>query len=226
MKMNSIKKTARITGLLYLLMIPLGVFGILYVPSTLIVQGDVAATASNIVANETLFRISIVSALLVYLINIFVVLFLYKILKPVNKSLSALMVILLLVSVPIAFINELNSAAVLLLLDGAQQSLAQMSLFLDLHEYGIQIAGIFWGLWLLPMGYLVFKSNFIPKIIGVLLMIACLGYLADSFIFLIKPDFGVVFTEFTFIGEVAIALWLLIKGVDVKQWEKRSLESA
>ena len=232
-KMNP-KKTARIAGVLYLLMIPLGVFGILYIPSTLVVPGDAAATASNIMANELLFRLSIVSALLTQLVYIFVVLFLYELLKPVNKNHAVLMVIFTLVAVPIAMLNELNKIAVLLLLSGAEyltifttsQLQALVPVFLDLHEYGIQIAGIFWGLWLLPMGYLVFKSNYIPKIIGVLLMIGCLGYLMDFFIFFLFPSVDVVISEFTFIGEVVMVFWLLIKGVNVEQWEKRALESA
>ena len=232
-KMNP-NKTARIAGVLYLLLIPLGVFGIIYTPSTLVVPGDAAATASNIMANELLFRLSIVSALLTQVVHIFVVLFLYELLKPVNKNHAVLMVIFTLVAVPIAMLNELNKIAVLLLLSGAEyltifttsQLQALVPVFLDLHEYGIQIAGIFWGLWLLPMGYLVFKSNYIPKIIGVLLMIGCLGYLMDFFIFFLFPSVDVVISEFTFLGEVLMVFWLLIKGVNVEQWEKRVLESA
>lgn len=219
-------RTARIAGFLYLLLIPLGVFGILYVPSTLIVQGDVAATASNIMANESLFRLSIVSALLVQLVNIAVVLFLYKLFKPVNKNIARLMVLFIVLGVPIAMLNELNHAAVLLLLNSADQSHALIALFLDMHDYGIQIAGVFWGLWLFPMGYLAFKSNYIPKIIGVALMIGCFGYLADSLVFILFPNFGVTFAEYTFIGEVLLPSWLLIKGVKVEQWSKSVLATA
>ncbi len=224
--MNSINKTARITGALYLLLLPLGILGILYVPAALIVPGDAPATANNIMANEALFRLSIVSALLVQVVNIFVVLFLYKVLKPVNKNMARLMVIFILLGAPIAMLNELNRGAVLLLLHSADQSYALMTLFFELHEYGITIAGIFWGLWLFPMGYLVFKSNYIPKIIGILLMIGCFGYLIDSFTFLLFPNWGVTISQFTFIGELLLPLWLLVKGVNVKQWEKRTLQPA
>ncbi len=232
--MNSIQKTARITGFLYLLLIPLGVFGIIYVPSTLIVPGDIAATASKIMAHGWLFRLSIVSALVVQLINIFVVLLLYKLLKPVNKTHATLMVIFLLLGIPIAFINELSHLAVLLLLSGSDaltmfttdQVQALVALLLDLHESGIFIAQIFWGLWLFPMGYLGFKSGFLPRIIGILLMIGCFGYLFDSFTAFLFPNFGVTVSEFTFLGEVLLPLWLLIKGVNVEQWEKRALEAA
>ena len=142
---------ARVAGLLYLLMIPLGIFGILYVPSTLIVPGDMAVTVSNIMVNELIFRLSIVSALSVQIVQIFLVLVLYKLLKPVNKKYAVLMVVLIMVTVPIALLNELNQFASLLLLSGANyltvftvdhlQTL--MSLFFDLHEHGIIIAQIF-----------------------------------------------------------------------------------
>ena len=119
------------------------------------------------------------------------------------------MVISILVAVPIAMLNELNHFAVLETLGNAEQ----VSLFLELHEYGVFIAQIFWGIWLFPMGYLVYKSGFIPKIIGVLLMIACFGYLIDSFVVFLDIDLGVVLSDITFAGEPALVLWLLIKGV-------------
>jgi len=228
------RKAARVAGFLYLTLLPLGIFGILYVPSILIVPGDAATTANNILASESLFRLSIVSALTVQIVNMLVVLLLYKLLKPVNKNIALLMVIFLLVAVPIAMLNELNQFATLLLLSGADyltvftadQLQALVPLFLDLHEHGINIAGIFWGLWLFPMGYLVFKSGFLPKILGVLLMIGCFGYLIDSATFFLLPNFDATISQFTFIGELLLPLWLLIKGVNVEQWEKRALESA
>lgn len=225
---------ARIAGLLYLLMFPLGILGILYVPSTLIVSGDAATTANNIMASESLFRLSIVSALLIQIVQIFLVLVLYKLLKPVNKIYALFMVVFALAAVPIAMLNELNNIAALLLLKGsnflttfkADQLHAQVMFFLDLHEHGIFIAQIFWGLWLYPMGYLVFKSGFLPKILGILLMIGCFGYLIDSFIFFLFPNFDVTISVFTSWGELLLPLWLLIKGVNVEQWGKRNLVSA
>lgn len=227
-------KIARLAGFLYLLLVPLGVFGILYVPNAITVPGDVAATVSNIRANELVVWLSIVSALLTQVVNIFVVVYLYQLLKPVNKNYAALMVIFILVAVPIAMFNELNHVAVLLLLSDAgylsafstEQLHALVPVLLDLHEYGVNIAGIFWGLWLLPMGYLVIKSNFMPKFIGIFLIIGCIGYLIDFVTFFVFPEFGIVVSEFTFMGEILIMFWLLIKGVDVKQWEKCALESS
>jgi hypothetical protein len=232
-KMNP-NKTARIAGFLYLIMAPFAIFGIMYVPSTLIVPGDAATTVSNIMASESLFRLSIVSALITQIIGILVVLVLYKLLKPVNKNHAVLMVIFLLVSVPIAMVNELNQFAALLLMSGtdyltvftADQLQALVPLFLDLHGYGINIVSIFWGLWLFPMGYLVFKSGYIPKFLGIVLIIACFGYLIDFVIFSLFPNFDATIGQFTGWGEILFPLWLLIKGVNVEQWENRALESA
>ncbi len=234
-KMNP-NKIARVAGFLFLLMGPFGFFGMFYVPSILIVPGDAAITANNIMASESLFRSAIVSALIVQIINIFMVLILYKLLKPVNKNHASLMVIFILIGAPIAMLNELNRFAALLLLSGADyltvftadQLQALVPLFLDLHEHGITIAGIFWSLWLFPMGYLVFKSGFLPRILGVLLIIAGFGYLIDSFAVFLLPNLYATISQFilfTTYGELFFPLWLLIKGVNDEEWEKRALES-
>lgn len=224
---------ARLAGVLYLLLIPFSGFGILYVPSQLVVPGDAATTASNIIASEGLFRGAIVSNLIGQTIFIFLPLVLYRLLKPVDKNHALLMVVFVLIAVPIAFINELNHFGVLILLSGADylsvfsldQLHAQVMLFLELHEHGIAIATVFWGLWLFPLGYLVFKSGFLPKILGVLLIIACIGYLIDSLTFMLFPDFDVTISQFTFIGELLLPLWLVFKGVNVERWEKLVLAS-
>jgi len=231
--MKSIQRNARIAGILYLLLIPFSIFGMIYVPSQLLVAGNGAETASNIMASESLFRQSIISALTVQVINIFLVLALYKLLRPVNKTMAVLMVVFSLVAVPIAMLNELNHFAVLLLSTdavnmagfNAEQLQALIPLFLDLHEYGLSIAGIFWGLWLFPMGYLIYRSGYLPKFLGVLLMIGCFGYLVDSLAIFLLPGSQVNVATFTFWGEILFPLWLLIKGVDVEQFEKRALES-
>ena len=219
-KMNP-NKIARVAGFLYLLMAPFGFFGMFYVPSILIVPGDAAITANNIMASESLFRSGIVSTLMVQIINILMILVLYKLLKPVNKNHALLMVIFILVGAPIAMLNELNRFAALLLSSGADylmtvftadQLQALVPLFLDLHEHGVSIAGIFWGLWLFPMGYLVFKSGYIPRILGILLIIGCFGYLIDFFTTFLFPDFDVAIGGFMAIGEFLIPFWLLFKG--------------
>ena len=218
--MNSIQKTAKIAGGLYLAMIPLGIMGLIYIPEVILVSGDVMATISNIKENEMLFRLGIVSALLVHLVQIALVIALYKLLKPVNIFYAKLMVIFALLAVPIAMITEANFGVVLFLIHNAEQSPLLIEAFLHLHEYGVIIAQIFWGLWLFPMGYLIYKSNYIPKFIGVLLMIGCFGYFVDSFIFFLYPDFGIMFSAFLFIGEVALPLWLVFKGINVEKYQE------
>jgi hypothetical protein len=230
--LGSIQKTARIAGLLYLVLAALSAFGLVYVPSVLIAPGDAATTVSNISANEWLLRLGIVSNLLAFTVNIFVVVFLYKLLKPVNGGMASLMVILILIGLAMAMLNELNQVAVLLLSGAdyltaftADQLQALVPLFLDLYEHGFIIAHIFFGLWLFPMGYLIFKSGFLPRFLGVFLVIAGFGYLADFILFFLLPGAGMTVSEFTFVGEVLLLLWLLIKGVNVEQWEIRALKS-
>ena len=228
--MNSIQKTARFAGLLYLALAALSAFGLVYVPSMIIVPGDAAATANNIVASESLFRLGVVSNLAAFTVNVFVAVLLYKLLEPVSKSIASLMVILIMVGLAIGMLNELNQFAALLTLGAdnltATQSQALASLFLDIYEHGFTIAHIFWGLWLFPMGYLVFKSGFLPKVIGVLLIVAGLGYLTDFTLFFLFPGITVTVSNFTFVGEVVLIFWLLIKGVNVEQWEIRARKSA
>ncbi len=224
---------ARVAGLLYLIGSVAGVFGILYGPS-LIVPGDAAATARNILDSESLFRLSIVSALVDQMVFILVVLALYQVLKPVNQNMAVLMVIFLLLSIPIATLNELNNVAVLFLLSGADslnvftadQLHALVPFFLDLHALGLNISFLVGAPWFFPMGYLVFKSGFLPKILGVLLLINGFGYLIDSVAALLFPNLNVNIVMFTGWVEVVFALWLVIRGVNVERWEKRARESA
>jgi hypothetical protein len=200
----------------------------------ILVPGDAAATATNIVASESLFRLGFISNLLAFTVNIFVAVLLYKLLAPVNKMMASLMVILILVGIAIAMLNELNQFVALLLLGGADylaaftadQLQALASLFLGIYKHGFVLAHIFFGLWLFPMGYLVFKSGFLPKVIGLLLLVAGVGYLVDFALFFLVPEITIKVSEFTFVGEVLLLLWLLVMGVNVPQWQKRVLEAA
>ncbi len=232
-KMKSVQRIARIAGFLYLMLFP-AAFGLIYVPSRLFVPGDAAATAGKIMASESLFRLGIVSNLLTSIVHIFVVLALYRLLKPVHKYMASLLVIFGLASVPIWMLSELTQLAALHLLSGADylkvftagQLQALVLLFLKVHESGVSIAQIFWGLWLFPMGYLVFKSRFLPGFLGILLMIGCFGYVIQSFAAFLWPSFKVNIGLFAGWGELLFPLWLLIKGVNVEQWEKRAAEPA
>lgn len=226
-------KTARTAGFLYLLLAPLGFFGGMYIPS-LTVPGNAAATVGNIMTHTLLFRLSILSALITPIVTFLVALFLYQLFKAVNKNQAVLMVVCTLAALPIAMLNEINHFAVLLLLNGTDylkvfgvdQLYSQVMFFLDLGHYGAEITAIFWGLWLLPLGYLIFKSNFMPKLIGILMIVAGIGYIVDSVALFLFPDRNIDISQFTFYGELLLLLWLLIKGVNVEQWEKRVAESA
>jgi len=221
--MNSTKKAARIAGLLYLVNGVTGFFGIIYVPSKLIISGNVAATANYILASETLFRFGIASELICAVEFIFLLWVLYRLLAGVSKTYASLMVFWGLAFVPVMCMNVLNEIAALMLLRGAdflsvlgqpqRESLAM--LFLELHRYGYIVGWIF-GPWLFFLGVLVFKSGFLPRILGVLLIAACFGYLADSLTPLLLPSYAHVVDRFVSIpltlGEPAIILWLLIMG--------------
>ncbi len=216
-------KTARIAGFLFLILgICTGVswayLKSIYVPN------DALTTVNNIQAAGWLFRLNFVSNLIGLIALLFSSYFLYKLLKSVNKDWATLMVLLVVVSTPIAILNLLNLFAPILLLSGgylstsgAAQFNALILLFLDLHFYGVGIAEIFWGLWLFPLGFLVFKSGFIPKTIGVFLIIAGLGYVIDSLLRFLMPGYNMAISSYTFIGELMIIFWLIFKGVNVQQ---------
>jgi len=225
-KHDSINRTARLAGGLYLASMPFAVFGFFYVPSALLVPGDAATTSRNIMGSELLFRSGTVSWLVCHVIFIFVVLVLYRLLKTVNNDHAVLMVVLNLLSVPIVFLNEVNHLATLQLLrtandgtDIVSQVDAQVMLFLDMRQSGILVAQVFYGLWLLPLGVLVFRSGFLPRLLGVLLLIAAAGYLVDSGTQLLSPGFATI-SQFTFVGELLFPLWLVIKGVNVERWRR------
>jgi len=221
--MNSTKKTARVAGLLYLLMTISGLFSLLYIPSAFIVHGDAAATARKILASEWLFRLGVASELISATIFVFLVLVLYELLQGVSRKLASLMVTLVVIAVAIAFGNELNQLGALVLLRGGdfssvfeeRQRDALAMAFLTLHNYGFVIGMIFWGLWLFPFGVLVSRSGFLPRFLGIWLIAACFGYLASSFTSLLLPRFGPVVSQLAMApeaGELAIMFWLLIKG--------------
>lgn len=219
--MNSTKKTARIAGLLYLLASIPGIFCLIYIPSHFIVSGDAAATASKIAASEFVFRLGILSEVAGFIGFIFVVRALYRLFAGVSKAHASLMATLILVSIPISLLNVLNETAALTLIHGANflsvfdkpQRDALAFLFLHLHFDGIIVAQVFWGLWLIPFGILVFKSGFLPRILGVLLIIACFGYLANSIVSLgLLPHVVSRTVGQLTICELPIIFWLLIVG--------------
>ena len=221
--MSSTKNPGRFAGLLYLVTSLVGFFALGYVPNKLIVRGNAAATAGNIAASETLFRLGIASQLIGMAGFIFVALALYDLLKSVNQRHAWLMVLLIVVSIPITFLNELNSIAALALVRGADslallekpQREALAMLFLKLHGQGLVVAEIFWGLWLFPLAMLVYKSRFLPRFLGVWLALAGVAWVILSLTGILLPQYQDrvdTFSQPAVFGEVAFMLWLVIKG--------------
>ncbi len=235
--MSSHKNPGRFAGLLYLLVSIPGAFALIYVPSKLIVHGNATATANNIVASETLFRLGIAVQLISQAGFIFVALALYDLLKGVNRRHASLMVTLIVVSIPIAFVNELNSIAALVLVRGADflsifekpQRDALAMLFLNLHHHGFVVAEIFWGLWLFPLALLVYRSRFLPRFLGVWLAIAGFAWVILSLTGLLLPQYQDkvdTYSQPALFGEIALMLWLVIKGARPPALEATALSSA
>ena len=221
--MTPLSRSARVAGLLYLTLLT-APLRLIYIPKTLFVTGNAAATANNIAAHEMLFRLGILSDLFTATMAIFLTLALYRLFQGVNQDLARLMVILgSLVVAPIYFLNTVNDLAALMLARGDDflsvfekpQRDALALLFLRLHHGGVVANEIFWGLWLFPFGLLVYRSRFLPRILGVWLIINCFAYLAVSFTGLLFPQYEARVFNSAFpamLGELAIMLWLLIKG--------------
>lgn len=225
--MNTNKQTARLAGALYLVVVMTGIFSLAYVPSQLIVAGDEAQTFRKIEDSAGLFRLGILSSVICYLAFLLLPFVLYRLLAPISDIAAQLMVIFAVVSVPISLLNLQNRYAVLTLVNGAvsltafdqSQLHAQTMLLLNNYSSGILIAQIFWGLWLLPFGFLVFRSGFLPKIFGILLMLGCFGYLVNFVGRTMMVDFGSTavsdyITIPAAVGEIGICLWLLIRGIN------------
>jgi hypothetical protein len=224
--MDSIKRTARLAGLLYILGGFPAPFGLIYVPGKLVVHGDATATADRIRASAALLRMGIAAELVSSAIFIFVALTLYRLFKGVNATHALALLILYLLSVPISFLNVLNDVAALNLAGGGNganflsvvephQRDALAYLFMRLHGQGLFVAQVFWGLWLFPFGTCVMRSGFIPRFLGILLMIAGTGYVASSLAELVAPQYASAVSQVTMIlifGELPIVLWLLIWG--------------
>src|SRR5204863_887281 len=200
---------------------------LIYVPNKLIVSGDATATGANILAHETLFRLSILGDLVGQVIFICLAIALYRLLSNVNRTWALLMVGFVLVSAAVGFLNTLNDIAALILFRGGEflsvfdtaQRNALGMLFIRLHSQGIFIDEIFWGVWLFPFGLLVFRSGFLPRFLGVWLIVAGFGWLVLSVIALVFPahyDTAFSIIQPVVLGDMAFALWLLIRGVNVK----------
>ena len=230
MEMNSglLKNIARIAGVLYLFLIITGVFGVMYIPSQIIVPGDPISTAKNIISNELLFRIGVLNDIISNTIFLFLVLVLYRLLKSVNEYQAKIMFALVIVQIPFVFIMEAFNITTLMILKGdilktfeLNQRQDMAMLFTEINNYGTLSLEMFWGLWLLPFGLLVYKSEFIPHIFGILLLAGGFAYIIDSTIGIISPGYSSFVKYPTLllvaIGEISITLWLIIKGIKIKE---------
>jgi len=224
------KKLARISGLLYFGVVLTGIFTLMYVPSKLIVVDNPSLTYKNIVSSQSLFRFGIVSGFLCYIFFLFLPLVLYRLLKSVNETYARLMVLLAVLSVPIFFLNVQNEFTVLSLVNStnnhfgfsAEQTQSQVLLYIEQYNNGMRIVHIFSGLWLFPFGYLVFKSGFLPKILGVLLMLGCFGYLINFIGNTLITNYSKIGISSYIrlpasIGEIGTCLWLIIMGAKDKK---------
>ena len=228
--MNSLKGTARLAGVLYFIWILTGVYSVFFLPSQTFVKGDAAATANKILANEFLFRTGMVNDIISSTLWVFIALILYRLFKHVNELHSKLLVALVLIQIPAMFFMEAFNISALMLFKGnilnsfeltQRQDMAMM--FLNFNGYIANVLETFWGLWLFPFGLLVYKSGFIPRILGTFLILNGAAYIVHSFTLLLFPDYQAAVRLFAFpfwiLGEISIMLWLLIKGVKTVQPE-------
>jgi len=219
---------ARIAGILYLLIIVAGIFGELMVRSKLIVYGDANATANNIMNSELLWRMGISADLVMQICDLPVMIILYYLLKPVSKKLALLNLSFNIIQTAVLVANKLNLLAALFFLGDAEylksfnpEQLHTLSyLSIKLHNFGFGIGLIFFGFVCLIEGYLLFNSNYFPKTIGVLMSIAGICYLANSFALIIAPQLSsIALLMPCLIAELSFSLWLIFKGVNLPMWK-------
>lgn len=223
----------RVAGVFYLAIILLGLFGEVFVRAKLVVSGNPAATAHAISASPLLWRMGIVGDLLMHVFDIPVIVVLYLLLKPVNKSLAMFATYINLIQTAVLAANKLSLLVPLYLVDGSP-SLASFSpaqlqtlsyVAIKAHGYGFGVGLIFFGVACLIRGYLMFKSGYVPKLYGFLMVLAGFSYLINSFALLLAPTFAAALFPAilvpAFIGELSFTLWMIVKGVNLAQWQQR-----
>jgi hypothetical protein len=242
--MSLIKNPGRRVGLLYLLLLA-AALRLIYIPAKLFVPGDAAATANNIASHEMLFRLGILAELFNAVAGIFMALAFYELFKRVNWKLAALIVLLGgVMPSAIYFANVGTDAAALTLARGGgglltarganvlsafdqPQREALMMFFLHLHNQVITAAQIFWGLWLLPLAILVWRSRFLPRFLAVWLILNGLAYVAISLVGLLMPRYAGRVSNILFpalLGELVLMLWLITRGVNIEKFKAVSSE--
>lgn len=225
---TSLKKTARFAGVLYLIWIVTGLFALIYVPSQIDMKGDAASTAQNILANESLFRASIINDLFSATLWVIMVLVFYRMFRPVDEYQSKFLVALVIVQIPVVFFMDSFSIASLLIFKGEILNTFELAqrqelgmLFIKINDYGVLTLEMFWGLWLFPLAILVYKSGFLPRFLGIWLIVTGIFYMILSYVSIMLPQYkdAVLHSPLALpaeIGEVALMLWLLIMGAKEK----------
>lgn len=228
---------ARIVGGLYLAIFFLGPFAFFMGRTSVVVPGDPTATVNNLMASETMFRLGMVAETLIVLIEIVVSAILYVLLRPVSRPLSLASALARFAQSILQAVNLFTAVPALLLLGGAgylaafepDQLNALVLLFMDVNAFVIIIWGLLFGFHLLLLGYLVYRSGFWPRLLGILLIVGAVGYLLQSYGHLLAPQFDDILKTVVIVlsvpGELAFTLWLLIKGINVERWEERARES-
>jgi hypothetical protein len=236
--MTSKQGLARLAGLLYLIVAVCGGWAELSVRSSVKVPGDAAATAANVVENATLMRLAFSADLVNITCFLLVALVMYAILKPVDDKIALAMVVFNAMAVAIMGLNMLNHIGALLVATvpdytvglSSKTSNALVMLLLDMHSHGYLVGQIFFGLFLLPLGYLVYKSGYFPRVLGILLMLGCGGYLAGLVAAHLSPDFESSLTLYlglpAGLAEVVFLLWLLVVGVRMPLEDKQGASAA
>ncbi|GGM67171.1 DUF4386 domain-containing protein [Micromonospora sonchi] len=233
--MHTPQRLARIAGLLYLIMAICGAFAEI-VRATVYEPGDAATTAKNVAIHAGLVRASVVADLVAVPIGLLTAMALYLLLKHVHANAARAMVIFLAIAAAMMALNLAHQLQALHVSEAAYPSAFDTQgsdvvlLMLDLHHNGYLMTQVFFGLWLLPMGYLVYRSRMIPRVIGVLLIVGCFGYLVDTFARFTAPDLGAVLSPFVVtppaVAEVSMLLWLLVKGVRIPQRDRPAAVAA
>lgn len=225
-KVVDLRRTARLAGLIDLFWIGTGLFAMFYIPSRINTRGNIAAAAESILSHEYLFRISILNGLLSTILWVLLVLLFYRLFKTVNPFHAKLMVVLVIVQLPTGFIMEAFNITSLMILKGdilntfeLDQRQDMALVFLRIGDYLVWALELFWGLWLFPLGILVYRSLFLPRFLGVWLIINGIAYVVLSIITLLLPaskDNVFTFAFPAMLGEVALMLWLIIMGAKNK----------
>jgi len=227
----NIQRYARFSGLLYLFIIAAGIFGQVFVRSKLIVSGDANATAINILANEFLFRSGVAAELLMLIVDIALAVIFYVILRPINKNLALFAASLRIAMAAISAVNLLNQMDVLSWLNGTHYLGLESSMIYDLayhslkaHAFGYHISLVFFGFYCMVTGWLIYQASYFPKILGVLMMVASVSYLTNSFTSILAPELtsylGIMILLPALVAELSLSLWLLFKGVNILKWAK------